>query len=65
VVENDKMHKMLKAQEVELLNAQGAMNDAEFAELVKKLRQLGLEDGDLGYAHYDRLIDKLKAARGK
>ena len=61
----DKMHELLKAQEIELLKAQKSMNDVEFAELLKKLRQLGLEDGDLGYLHYDRLIDKLKEARGK
>ena len=62
---NDTMHKLLKAREVELLQAQASMSDTEFGELLKKLRQLGLEDGDLGYLHYDRLIDKLKEARGK
>lgn len=36
------------------------MNDKEFAELLTKLHQLGLDSGDLGYRYWDKVQDDLK-----
>ena len=39
------------------------MSDEEFSELTKTLRQLGLEDGDLGYRYWANVIEDLKIMR--
>jgi hypothetical protein len=39
------------------------MTDEEFDEMVKKLFQLALEGGDLGYEYWSKVIKELKLMR--
>lgn len=40
------------------------MTDQEFSELLDRLYQLALEEGDLGYRYWDTVIHELKEMRG-
>lgn len=39
------------------------MNDKEFNEMLAKLRKLGLDDGDLGYAYWYNVVKELQEMR--
>ena len=39
------------------------MTDAEFKELTETLLKLGLNDGDLGYKYWTKIIEDLKEMR--
>lgn len=39
------------------------MSDEEFKNLLEKLHQFGLEDGDIGYAYWSKVIAYLKELR--
>lgn len=39
------------------------MTDAEFKHLIQTLFQLGLDDGDNGYAYWMKVINELKEMR--
>lgn len=39
------------------------MNDKEFQEMIDKLWDIGLNDGDLGYKYWSKIVFELKEMR--